>query len=50
MNSVKNAINDSQTLIKDAILSILIVFVLLLIAAFIEAYITPICQSILIPA
>jgi len=49
-NSVKKAMSDSQTLIKDAMLSIVIVFVLLLIAAFIEAYITPICQSMLIPA
>lgn len=37
---VRNAINDSQTLIKDALISIMIVFVLLITAAFIETFIT----------
>ena len=44
-NKISDAINESETLIKDAILTIIIVFVLLLIAAFIEAFITPMLQT-----
>lgn len=40
-NGVRKAINDSQTLVKDAILTIVIIFVLLLIAALIETFVTP---------
>lgn len=44
-NKISDAINESEILIKDAILTIIIVFVLLLIAAFIEAFITPMLQT-----
>ena len=40
-SSVRKAIDDCNELIKDAIISTEIVFVLLLIAAFIETFITP---------
>lgn len=39
--SVKDKINESNMLIKDIILTIIIVFTLLYIAAFIETFITP---------
>lgn len=44
-NSVKEAINDSDKLIKDAIISTIIVFILLVIAAFIEIFITPLLMN-----
>lgn len=40
-SGVRKAIDDCNELIKDAIISTEIVFVLLLIAAFIETFITP---------
>ena len=40
-NNINDAINESETLIKVTLLTMIIVFVLLLIAAFIKAFITP---------
>lgn len=46
-NSVKEAIDNSNELIKDALISTAIVFVLLLIAAFVETFITPVLLNML---
>ena len=43
--SVKQAFNDSEALVKDAILTVVIIFVLLLLAALIETFITPVLLS-----
>ena len=40
--SVKEALNDSENLIKDVILTVVIIFVLLLLAALVETFITPV--------
>lgn len=40
--SIKGALTDSENLIKDAILTVVIIFVLLLLAALVETFITPV--------